>query len=183
MPHNVKTNYGKNASDTQDLISVYHSSVISWLYPKTTDLLTDYLAIKNSGQVISGLSDYSYLITPVFKALEGTLMQIGKDLGFNLDAYNFKIGLVFNDDNLEKFYDDVLSKIEELDKDNKTDIQMWLNDARRLLRHFRHSPAHYSGDPKKSWDSAFSTGDHIFRIIDEMSYSLLQSKIFEKLKK
>jgi len=80
-------------------------------------------------------------------------------------------------------YMNVLEKIEDLDKEHNSDIQMWLNDARRLLRHFRHSPAHYSGEIKENWDEAFSFGDHIFRIIHEMCFSLIRSGVFDKIKK
>ena len=111
------------------------------------------------------------------------MIQIGENLGFDIAKYNFKIGVVFSEENLEKFYSDVLDKIEDLNEDHKSEIQMWLNDARRLLRHFRHSPAHYSGELKINWDEAFSFGDHIFRIINEMCFSLIESKIFDKVKK
>lgn len=136
--------------ELNDLSSLYKSEVLSWLNADIKQLLLDYLTIKNSYKQfgLRRLSDYSFLITPAFKALEGVLIQIGEELDFDLEKYNFKVGVVFSDDNLEKFYEDVLSKVESLEEEHKSDIQMWLNDARRILRHYRHSPAHYLGEKR-----------------------------------
>ncbi len=183
MAYQVKGSYSRASEEVTELFKLYKVEVISWLYPKTKELILDYLAIKNSSLVVNNLSDYSYLVTPIFKALEGSLLQIGEDLGFDFEKYSFKIGVVFSEENLENFYNDVLGKIEELSSEHKSDIQMWLNDARRILRHYRHSPAHYSGETKNSYEEAFSSGDHIFRIINEMCFSLLDSGIFKTIKK
>jgi hypothetical protein len=157
------------------------STVTDWLEPKTKDLILDYLVIREGYKswAITGLSDYSYLITPAFKALEGTLIQIAKNLGFKLEDYGYKIGVVFNEENLEKFYNDTLDKLDSLTEENKLDIQQWLNNARRLLRHLRHSPAHYSGEVKESYNKAFFVGDQILFTINEMCLSLLNNNILK----
>lgn len=179
------TSKSRGSEELHDLGNLFKDKVRAWLNSPIKELILDYLTIKNSHKVfaVSDLSDYSYLITPAFKALEGTLIQIAEEIGFDLEQYQFKIGVVFSDESLEKFYEDILDKIEELDEEYKSDIQMWLNDARRILRHFRHSPAHFMGEAKKSWEEAFSVGDHILRIINEMCYSLIKSEIFQKAKK
>ncbi len=181
MPILPNQTYGKGTPENTDVMLLFKPEVYNWLHEKTRLLITDYFTIKNSYQHygVSGLSDYSFLITPAFKALEGTLIQIGNELGFDLKNAEHRIGVVFNEENLSKYYQDVLSKIESLDAENKEDISMWLNDARRLLRHFRHSPAHYNGETKDSWVIAFSTGDHILRIIHEMCLTLYKSKLIK----
>ncbi len=180
--HKITNTFSKEPQATLDLIATYDPRVISWLDNKVNLLLTDYLGIRNSPYGIVNMSDYSYLITPAFKALEGTLIQIARELGLNVEKADIRIGVVFSEENLEMFYQDVLNQIEDLSKESKADITMWLNDARRFLRHFRHSPAHYGGDTKQNWDQAFADGDHVLRIINGMCSVLLESGVFEKAK-
>ncbi len=164
------------------LLAILDAKVINWLDEDVKDLLLDYIAIRKGYEnyAIGGLKDYSYLITPAFKALEGTLIQIAKRLGFNLEKYNFQIGVVFSEENLEKFYNEVLNKIDKLAEEQKLDIQQWLNNARRLLRHLRHSPAHFGGEKKENHNKAFLTGDQILFTINEMCLSLITSGVFDR---
>jgi len=162
-----------------DLAILMSREVLNWLEEKQKRFILDYINIKEGYKQfgIIGLSDYSYLITPIFKALEGVLIQIAEEIGLDIEKYQFKIGVVFSEENLEKFYNDVLEKLESLSDENKEDIKMWLNDTRRILRHFRHSPAHFSGEVKPSWDKAFLFGDHVLSIIDNLCSSLLEAGI------
>lgn len=165
-----------------DLQRVMDAGVVNWLEPKQRGLLIDYVNIQEGFKQfgISSLSDYSYLITPAFKALEGVLIQIAEELQFDVEAHKHSIGAVFDEDKLALFYENVLEKLEELSDDNKEDIKMWLNDARRILRHFRHSPAHFNGEVKESWDKAFQLGDQIVSTINQLVLTLLDSNLIGK---
>lgn len=173
-------NPGRNSSWLTTLID---PQVTNWLDDKTKSFLLDYLMIREGYKSwgVVGLTDYSYLITPAYKALEGTLLQIAESLNFDVNKYNFRIGVIFSEESLEKFYNDVLEKISDLAKEEKIDVEQWLNNARRLLRHLRHSPAHYNGELKDSWNKAFLLGDQILFTINEMCLSLLNSKVFDKI--
>lgn len=172
---------GRNFQWLSDLMD---QKVIDWLDIKTKNLLLDYLVLRKSYEEYAigkeSITDYSYLITPAFKALEGTLIQIARELGIDLEKYKFKIGVIFSEENLETFYNETLDKIENLSEENKLDIQQWLNNARRLLRHLRHSPAHYQGEVKENFNQAFMTGDQIIFTIKEMCLSLLNSGIIKE---
>ncbi len=167
------------SSDPNYLSTLMDQRVVNWLNEKQKRFFLDYVNIEEGYKQfgVIGLSDYSYLITPAFKGLEGTLIQIAEELGFDLKKYDFKIGVIFNEENLEKFYNDVIDKIENLSSQNKEDIQLWLNDARRILRHFRHSPAHFMGENKPTWDKAFLFGDHIMSIVNNLCLVLIEAKI------
>lgn len=57
------------------------------------------MSIKHNANIysIDGLWDYSYLITPAFKALEGTLLKIGEELGFDIKKFKHRVGLIFKE--------------------------------------------------------------------------------------
>ncbi len=169
-----------NCEHKSVLSSIMYPEVVSWLNPKISGFLIDYMNIKASASdfMISGLTDYSYLITPAFKALEGTLLEIGKELGFDMAKYKFKIGVVFNDENLDKYYEEVLDKIKELSEEKRVDIKQWLDNARRILKSLRHTPAHYEGEVKENWTKAFLSGDLIINTINEMCHTLIQNNLF-----
>lgn len=160
-----------------------YPEVVAWLDRKIKQFLLDYINIKyfSKDYGVNNLSDYSYLITPAFKALEGTLLQIGKELGFDLNKYKYRVGVMFNDESLEKYYKDVLDKIEHLAEENRADIKQWLDNARRILKSLRHAPAHFNGEVKDNWDKAFLSGDLIISTINEMCYTLIQSRIFPSI--
>jgi hypothetical protein len=163
--------------DVNKLDEFLTNPVRVWLDTKTREFLLDYLNIKycsNKGYVINDIYDYSYLMMPAFKALEGTMLQIGRELSFDLKKYDYSVGGIFSEDNLNKYYDEVLDKIGSIDKDKKMDIRQWLDNARRILRSLRHNPAHYNGDVK-NYVSAFNDGEAILFTIKEIVRAFIDS--------
>ena len=153
-----------------------------WLDDKTKELLLDYVNIKyvvSNGGYVDNVHDYSYLIMPTFKALEGTTLQIGRELGFDIEKYKYKTGIIFNEENLEKYYEDVLNKAEDLDEEKKLDIKQWLDGIRRLLKSLRHNPAHYNGDVKL-FEQAFIEGDTILFNIKNICLAFIESDLVTK---
>lgn len=162
-----------------------YPEVVMWLDEKIKEFLLDYLNIKyfSKDYGVDNLSDYSYLITPAFKALEGTLMQIGGELGFDLNKYKYRVGVIFSDENLEEYYKDVLDKITHLTEENRVDIKQWLDNARRILKSLRHTPAHFNAEIKDNWNKAFLSGDLIMSTVNEMCYTLIKNRIFPSIEK
>lgn len=165
---------------TEDLRQFIDIKVRDWLNDRIRGLLLDYLNIKyvSKGSAVGGLHDYSYLIMPAFKALEGTMLHIGLKLGFDIEKYQYKTGRIFSEENLEKYYADVLDKITTLDEEKRLDIKQWLDNVRRILKSLRHNPAHYNGE-WKTFEKAFLDGDMILSTINYMCLALIESKIFE----
>jgi hypothetical protein len=182
IPKVMNSYYNKNAAIVI-LSEFMYSEVVGWLKPKIRHLLIDYMNIKKGTEEfgIRDLSDYSYLITPTFKALEGTLLEIGRELNFDLNKYQFRIGVIFSDENLEKYYNDVLDKIKHLTEEKRVDIKQWLDNARRILKSLRHTPAHYEGEPKENWTKAFLSGDLIITTINEMCHTLIENNLFPSI--
>jgi len=168
--------------DTGALDQFIDNRVRTWLNERTRNFLRDYMNIKYVSQthMMEGLWDYSYLIMPAFKALEGTMFQIGECLGFDSEKYKNKVGGMFSQENLDEFYKDVLDKIESVSEDERLDIKQWLDNARRILRSLRHNPAHYGGDVK-TFEKAFMDGELIVSTINYMCLALLDSHVFDKV--
>ena len=167
------------------LYAIMYPDVVSWLNYKIAGFLIDYMCIKSASDefAIRGLTDYSYLITPAFKALEGTLLEIGKELKLNIQKYKHKVGALFNEEDLEKYYNEVLEKIEHITEENKIDIKQWLDNAKRILKSLRHTPAHYEGEVKENLTKAFLSGDLIISTINEMCHVLIQNRLFPSILK
>jgi len=172
-----------NTSHKSVLYDIIYDDVVSWLNSKIAGFLIDYMCIKSAAQEFSikGLTDYSYLITPAFKALEGTLLEIGKELGLDIEKHKHKIGVIFNEENLDTYYTEVFDKIEHLTKENRVDIKQWLDNARRILKSLRHTPAHYEGEVKDNLTKAFLSGDLIISTINEMCHVLIENKLFPSI--
>ena len=160
--------------------------VRNWLEWGILDLIRDYYLVQEhffEYGLGNGISDYSYLITPAFKALEGTLLQIAKGLEFDLTKYNYKVGWILDEKRLDNFYQEVLNKIETLTAEKKRDIRQWLSSARLFLRHLRHAPAHYFGERQETFTKAFDTGNTIIFTINEIVFALLETGVLPKLPK
>ena len=165
------------------LYDLMYPEVVAWLDVNVKRFLRDYLSINANAHyyTIVGLWDYSYLITPAFKALEGTLLKIGEELGLDVKKYKHKVGAIFNDAALEEYYDKVLERIETLSKEQKVDVKQWLDNARRILKSLRHTPAHFEGEIKSNPEKAFMSGDLILSTINEMCYTLIQNGLFPSI--
>ena len=166
------------ANDPQYLAGNFMDhTVVNWMGVKQKGLLLDYFNIKHAWNdyALAGLSDYSYLVTPAYKALEGVLIQVAQELG--LPGPEWKVGAVFSDENLAKFYGDVLDRIQGLSREAKEDAQLWLNDVRRILKHFRHSPAHFLGEGQPNGNQAFLLGDRIVSNINELCLTLVRANL------
>lgn len=87
------------STNTQDLKRFMEDGAVDYLNEKTRGFILDYVNIKEGyrNQGIAHLTDYSYLIAPVFKALEGTLIQIAEDLAIDSGKASHKIGTVFSE--------------------------------------------------------------------------------------
>ena len=174
-----KTELGSYTRDQSHLETFLDNKVRIWLNERARLFLLDYINIKYVSQTyyIPNIWDYSYLIMPAFKALEGTMLQIGEQLGFDITKYKYKVGLMFSEENLEKFYNDVLDKTAKISEEKRLDIKQWLDNARRILSSLRHNPAHFNGDTK-TFEKAFLDGDLILSTINYMCLALIESGVF-----
>ncbi len=82
--------------------------------------------------------DYSYLISPICKALEGILWNLATEL--NLKKDTDKLGTFFDEENIEKNFE----KLTKLVSDGKKEsVRQSLSEIKGLLKRYRHEPSHY----------------------------------------
>jgi hypothetical protein len=161
--------------------SILDPDVNAWLEWGILDLIRDYYLIREhfyEHAIGAGISDYSYLITPAFKALEGTLLQVANRLGLNLEKSSYRIGWILSKENLDKFCTDVLDRVKTLTQEAKMDIRTSLEQARLILKPMRHIPVHYQGESKKTFTKAFDVGDAIIVALNSLVGNLIKNNAF-----
>lgn len=169
--------------NTDRLYDKYNPDVIDWWGDEIQNYILDYYSILNahSDHWINGMYDYSYMNLPIMKALEGVLIKIGVDLGIGKEG-DWSVGYIFDEKKLKKYFEDVFDKMEKLDDDVKEEIQMWINDAKRIIKHNRHNPLHFTGTPIFDVDKAIQSGQHILTIIENLSDVLMDNGLISPTK-
>ncbi len=130
-------------------------------------------------------NDFSFLIAPSYKALEGFLFQLADNLKLPSAGNKNLVGSYYVDEEkLDEQIDSLLSEIElrtgkitELNEYEKRDIKSRLKEMKDFLRHYRHSPAHYTGEPIDTVKKAERTIMVIFAAIDNTASILLKAKL------
>ena len=124
--------------------------------------------------------DYSFMLTPAFKALEQWILNIAPSLGVSekkiRDAQDFgKFGAFLNDDAMSEVVKDVVAKL-ELDSEKEKSLRQSLHALETYLKNLRHHPAHCGGKV----DSAVKAETmyrEIVGAIDRLTLHLLTDKI------
>lgn len=86
--------------------------------------------------------DWSFMVLPVAKAIEGILYKIAKDL--KLVHGNENVGSYFSDDNIESKFSEIETSILSGEKDIKksSEIKAKLSSLKAFLKIYRHEPLH-----------------------------------------
>jgi hypothetical protein len=136
----------------------------------------------------SQFNDFSFLTAPAYKAFEGFLFQIARDLKLP-SAGNVKFaGTYFDEDKVDEAIDNIIKEIEEkadntkaLDKEQTQFIKDMVSEMKRFLVHYRHTPAHFLGDSINSLEKAQQNIMSIYRIINETTKTLLRAGLIEPI--
>ena len=91
-------------------------------------------------------SDFSFTISPAYKALEKWLLLLAPFLGVPADVIqkarqSGKLGLFLYDDKVDKFFDTILGKL-NAEADKKRELKTFVRTLYSTLKNFRHNPAH-----------------------------------------
>ena len=128
-------------------------------------------------------NDYSFLTAPAYKAFEGYLFQIAKEMKLPSSSPKL-IGTYFDEGRVDETIDNLLKELEaksegtaKLSKDEKQFIKDMVSEMKRFLFHYRHTPAHYIGDLIDTADKAEQNIHSIYRIINETTKTLLKAKL------
>ena len=91
-------------------------------------------------------NDYSFLIAPAYKAFEGYLYLLAESLGLKKATEEIQnIGNLYDSDKIDRLKEEIITETgEKIDKSDKEGMEI-IDGLRRVLRHYRHNPAHFGG--------------------------------------
>src|SRR3989344_1794889 len=152
----------------------FRESSLLYLDENVINYLADSLVLEKHGLRHSNFSDFSFLTAPAYKAFEGFLFQIAKDLSLPSSGRTDFIGQYFDEGKVDKTIDMLIRELEKkgeastkLGKQEKENIKDNVKEMKRFLLHYRHTPAHFHGEPMISVEKAKQITYGIYRIIDE----------------
>ncbi|MCC6564115.1 hypothetical protein IT087_04460, partial [Candidatus Uhrbacteria bacterium] len=124
---------------------------------------------------------------PAYKAFEGYLFQIAKDLGLPSGSNPLFAGTYFDEARVDKAIDKLIEELsdesadfkQKLAPEEKQHIKDQVSEMKRFLVHYRHTPAHYMGEPIETVERADQNVKSIYRIINETTLTLLKAGLVE----
>lgn len=154
--------------------------ILQWLDDSAN--LVANAKLMGSGSIASGqpFYDYSFMITPAFKALEQWILNVAPSLGVSAEkiknAQDFgKFGAFLNDDAMSAVVKEVVARL-ELDSEKEKELRQSLHALEVYLKNLRHHPAHCGGrieSPAKA-ETRFR---EIIGAIDRLTAHLLRDKV------
>lgn len=168
------------------LDSNFSSDTIRYLDEKIINYLLDSMSLDgifNKNHV--NFNDYSFVTAPAYKALEGFLFQIAKDLKLPSSGNEKLAGsYYFDEEKIDKHIDKLLKELGDntqqqkaLSKYEKRDIKDRIKEMKGFLQHYRHTPAHFYGEPIDTIEKAHRNIMIIYGAIDNTAQILLKAKL------
>lgn len=164
----------------------FSSDTIRYLDEKIINYLLDSMSLDgifNKNHV--NFNDYSFVTAPAYKALEGFLFQIAKDLKLPSSGNEKLAGsYYFDEEKIDKHIDKLLKELGDntqqqkaLSKYEKQDIKDRIKEMKGFLQHYRHTPAHFYGEPIDTIEKAHRNIMIIYGAIDNTAQILLKAKL------
>ncbi len=188
----VQNNFGKaryhQFPSMHSLKQLLSDGTLDYLDEKIINHLMDQIIIRGYfSQFTSKFNDFSFLIAPAYKALEGYLFQLAKDLKLPSAGNGNLVGsYYFDEEKIDAQIDILLSELEantggskQLSDYEKQDIKSRIKEMKDFLRHYRHSPAHYMGESIDTIEKAERTVMVIFAAIDNTTAILSKAKLIQ----
>lgn len=186
--------FGKARASQRGLIHAleqhFATTTLLYLDEKIINHLLDSLTLESFFKnFIDHFNDFSFLTAPAYKALEGYLFQIAKELNLPSAGKTELVGnYYFDETKIDKHIDSLLKEIEvktestgQLTKYEKQDIKSRIKEMKDYLKHYRHSPAHFMGEPIDTLEKAERNIRIIFGAIDNTTSILLKAKLIKNL--
>ncbi|MCF7830420.1 hypothetical protein K9M41_00245 [Candidatus Gracilibacteria bacterium] len=163
------------------LKKIFDHKTLLFLEEKILDHLVDEVILLEARiPGAQAVTDFSFLMAPAYKALEGFLFQLAKGLELPSGSNPENAGGYFaNAQTVDKHIDGILKELdEESDKADISDseqreIKFRLSQMGSFLNNYRNSPAHFNGDPVKAGEKAAQLVTTIFEHIDSTTKVLL----------
>lgn len=93
--------------------------------------------------------DWSFLLAPMYKAVESMLWKIATEIGISKN--DGILGNFFDEGNIEKNIDKISDNVS--DKNKITAVKSQLSELKAFLKRYRHEPAHF-GNKFNSYSEA-----------------------------
>ena len=181
-----------NASNGQDydkLEANFDKQALFYLSEKVINYLLDSIGLGHSG--LEGqrqhFNDFSFITAPAYKALEGFLFQIAKDLNLPSSGNSNLAGsYYFDEEKIDKHIDKLLKELfdvadaeKKLSKYEKRDIKDRIREMKGFLQHYRNTPSHFYGEPIDTIDKAHRNIMIIYGAIDNTTKILIKSGLIK----
>lgn len=173
---------GQGALQLRALKDNFDEATLFYLNENVINHLFDSSSIRTfASQFKSHFNDYSFYTAPAYKAFEGFLFQLAIDLKLPSSGNKDFVGTYFDENLVDKTIDSLLSELEnKLEENNKmtnqekTHIKDMVKEMKRFLVNYRHTPAHFHGEPLETIEKAEQNVLSMYRIIDETVKTLLK---------
>jgi len=171
------------------LNSSFDRDVLYYLSEKVINHLVDSLCIHSliAARNDTGFNDFSFITAPAYKALEGFLFQIAKDLVLPSFKSTTTVGAYyFDEEKIDRHIDKLLKELEKkadttpkLSIYEKRDIKDRIKEMKGFLRNYRHTPAHFYGEPIDTVAKADINIKVIYSVIQNTTKILLKSGLIK----
>jgi len=164
-----------------NLKKIFDHKTLLFLEEKILDHLVDEVILLESRiPGAQAITDFSFLMAPAYKALEGFLLQLAKDLELPSGSNPKNAGGYFaNTQAVHEHIDKILKDLEEksdkadISDNEKQEIKFRLSQMGSFLNTYRNGPAHFNGESVKTGEKAAQLINIIFGHIDSTTKVLL----------
>lgn len=163
----------------------FDEQVLLYLDEEIINHLADSIFLENNGPTINRFNDFSFLTAPAYKAFEGFLFQIARDLNLLPGRDNDQVGGYYDPVKVDKEIDRIIKELEKktggsLKKDHKDSIKANVTAMRLFLKVYRHTPAHFRGQPLKTKEMARQNIHRIYGTIRDTVIVLQEAGMLPK---
>lgn len=180
--------FGKHRGNqpTDELNNHFDQVTLYFLSEKVINHLADSLTLDLlwKEQFKDRFNDFSFFTAPSYKAFEGFLFQIAKDMQLPSSGNPNFAGTYFDEEKVDKTIDKLIKELEQktqkepkLTKEEKIHIKDMIQSMKRFLYHYRHTPAHFHGEAIDTLDKARQNVLSMYRIINETTKTLLKANL------
>ncbi len=171
-----------------ELCANFDEQTLQYLSEKVINHLADSLILEKywNPELNDRINDFSFLTASAYKAFEGFLFQIAKDLNLPSSGNSDFVGTYFDEEIVDKTINKLLKELESkaegerrLTKQEKEHIKDTVKEMKRFLLHYRHTPAHFQGEPIDTFEKATQNILSIYRMINETVKVLLKNGMVE----
>ncbi|KPJ56024.1 hypothetical protein AMJ49_05885 [Parcubacteria bacterium DG_74_2] len=183
--------FGKNRGNqpTEKLANNFDEDVLYYLNEQVINHLADSFNLENflNENSRGQFNDYSFFTAPAYKALEGFLFQIAKDLSLPSSSSNKLAGsYYFDETKIDKHINKLLKELEKaaeseskLSVYEKKDIKDRVKEMKGFLQHYRNAPAHFYGESVDTIEKAHRNIMIIYGAIDNTAKILLKAGLIQ----